>query len=293
MSENLPYSRNQDQFQPLSTVNVLIRLWRGKWWIAVGTLLTGMVGVVLSLIATPVYYAQSVIVLKERESFGASPFIPQLPGSNSNLERAIIILRGQQLAEEVISRHNLLPRLYPELWDSTHKSWRLSDNAEVPSLRYAAKELRLLRMSAQLDGRKGIITVGATASDSVFAKHLVDFYLEGFRIKRRVEVMEDANADREFLEEQLHRTSDPVMREKIQNLIVKQIEKAMLASSQAFQVIEPAEIPLERFSPKRKKMVMIYLLFGAFFSCIVVLITPYAVVFRRVLVSANSERPNR
>jgi uncharacterized protein involved in exopolysaccharide biosynthesis len=59
---------------------------------------------------------------------------------------------------------------------------------------------------------------------------------------------------------------DPFLREKIQSLIALQIEKSMLVRSQAFDVLKQPLPPLHRSSPKRKRIVFLSFMFGAFSS---------------------------
>jgi LPS O-antigen subunit length determinant protein (WzzB/FepE family) len=62
------------------------------------------------------------------------------------------------------------------------------------------------------------------------------------------------------------RTVDPVLQEKISDLISYEIEKSMLASSTAFDVLEKPVVPLLRKSPKRKQILILSVLIGLVLS---------------------------
>jgi len=62
------------------------------------------------------------------------------------------------------------------------------------------------------------------------------------------------------LEEQLQKTADPLIRQKIYNLIAQQLETAMMAEVKenfAFKIIDPPKVPDRKIKPKRALMVVL------------------------------------
>ncbi|MCD6025407.1 MAG: hypothetical protein K0Q91_2323 [Fibrobacteria bacterium] len=100
---------------------------------------------------------------------------------------------------------------------------------------------------------------------------IVQAYLKGLNERLKENVIHNAMANRDFLEAQMDRTADPVSREKIQDLIIRETESAMLLNANAFDLLEAPEVPILRDTPKRKRIVMIALVSGFVISCLGVL----------------------
>src|SRR5690606_4589107 len=107
------------------------------------------------------------------------------------------------------------------------------------------------------NSQKGMFTIRMTASDSVLARDLVLFYVDALSERVRTDVMHNAESDRRFLEDQLNTITDPTLREKTQSMIATQIERAMLVRSRVFDVVEAPSVPMQRESPKKKKIVIL------------------------------------
>jgi uncharacterized protein involved in exopolysaccharide biosynthesis len=84
-----------------------------------------------------------------------------------------------------------------------------------------------------------------------------------------------ATINRQYLEDQLGKTADPLIRQKIYNLIAQQLETSMMAEVKenfAFKIIDPPKVPDKKTAPKRTLMVVLSLIvslcigvFSAFF----------------------------
>ena len=104
--------------------------------------------------------------------------------------------------------------------------------------------------------------MGADFYNPEDAKQIVDYYLAALNAKLLKNIKNEASANRAYLEKQLNNTNDPIMKEKISNMIAFEIEKYMLVSSKAFDVLEKPVVPVNRIKPKRRVMVIISLFLG-------------------------------
>lgn len=248
----------------------ILYMWGRRAFIIAGMAAGAILGAVYGLIAEPVYYSEAIISPKEPQNAGsgASSFISQLGGlggvvaaqfggGNANLDRMEILIRSRKMAEGVIQEMDLLPALFPKRWDGGKQAWK---PGVQPSLREGVEKLRTKMISVSLNPKKKILTLGLAAHDSVFAARLVGYYLESLNRKIWHDVITEADSNRHYLEQQLARTADPLLREKIQNLMAMEIEKSMLVASRSFDVLESPAVPHVRVRPKRKQAVIL----GAF-----------------------------
>lgn len=253
-----------DSFGELNLAQA-IALVLAKWkWVVSLTVLVTLTGVVYALLAPSKYYAEATIGIKDYgKSNNASNVFSQLGGlggavaaqlggGNTNLNKIEIILKGHELATSVITSGNLLPILYPKKWKSSRK----------PTVSQGAEHLRRDILSVDADTKRNVIQVGVTVQDPLFAKRLIEYYLDGLNYKIRADAIADAEQNREFLEKQLAHVSDPILVEKINGLIAAEIEKMMFVNSQTVEVLEGPMVPLTRSSPKRARIVIVFFFAG-------------------------------
>ncbi len=255
-------------------VELLLTVWKHRFWILIITAISTLMGLVYAFLAPPVYQTQAIIALKEAgKGNDASRLFSQLGGmggivasqlgfGNTNLDKIEIILKGNELAKEVISGNNLLPALFPEVWNKTDSSWNVRDPSKIPTQRQGVRLLRQKMLAVSVDSKRGIIRVEVNAHDSTLAKQIVDYYLKALNDKIRGDVISDSELNREYLERQLKNTLDPTLREKILNMIGFEIEKSMLISTRAFEILEEAVVPHERSKPKRKEIAIFSFMIG-------------------------------
>jgi len=252
-----------------------------------------------SIFMTDVYQAAAIIVPvsgKDNVQDRLSAFSQQLgmipglsmPASSSSSE-IVNTLNSNILRREVIERNGLMPSLFPERWDKGSGAWREEKGGTGSFMRLAAispwkKEsgpptmwdgVRRLKyiIRVKSNPKDNTITVTADTYDPGLAARLVASFLDALNDHMSGESRRVADSTRRYLEGQLRTTADPLIRQKIYNLIAQQIEVAMMSEVKenfAFKVIDPPQAPDRKVGPKRLRMVSLSLalsLFaGAFFS---------------------------
>jgi uncharacterized protein involved in exopolysaccharide biosynthesis len=266
------------QDESVDMVHALQVLWESRKWIAAFTAAFVVGGAIFAILATPVYYSQAIIALKDSGKGGAgaglfsqlggmgSVVAAQLGMGNTSLEKLEIILKGHELAEAVIVKNDLLPALYPKQWDAIKEAWKSDVPAKIPTVRKGVEKMRREILAVNLEIKKNIITLGVNMPDSISAKRIADCYLIALNERIRSDVMQDAVANREYLEQQIQNSGDPALVEKIQNMIASEIEKYMLVSNNAFEVLERPVVPFQRKRPNRRVIVMVAALGGLLIS---------------------------
>ena len=115
-------------------------------------------------------------------------------------------------------------------------------------------------MKVKNNAKDNTISVSIELYDPEMSAKMVDYILTALNDHMRSETKRVAQTNREFLEEQLGMTADPLIRQKIYSLIASQIETAMMSELKenfAFKVIDPPKAPDKKIKPKRSQMVML------------------------------------
>lgn len=262
----------------LDLARALVAIWARKFWVLGCTALFTVMGILYAVVTPEVYNAQAIIALKESgknvdpsrifSQFGGlgGMVASQLGMGNASLEKIEIILKGHELAEAVIRTNNLMPALFPHQasFDSLDAAGTAS--GKKPTIRTGIGILRKRILGVSLDPKRKTITIGASFRNPAMAKNLVDWYLDELNNRMRNDVVEEAEINRAYLEKQLSLTSDPVLMEKIHSMIAMEIEKFMLVSSKAFEVLEKPIVPIKPSKPRRLRIVVIAMILGIFTS---------------------------
>lgn len=282
-STTISTKQGDGQEDVIDLVHVLLLLWRSRYLISALTLAATAVGVVIAMTSPSIYHAQATIALKESKpggdasrllsSFGGMGgiFASQLGFGSTNLDKIEILLKGHELAESVIITNNLLPILFHKKWNLSDSSWHTKDTSRIPSVRDGIEHLKKNILEVSVDAKKNVLKVGVYFHDPQLAKRLVEYYLNALNEKIRSDVRVDAENNRRYLEQQISHTTDPILREKIQNMIAFEIEKNMLVSLQSFEIVDKPIAPIQRSKPNRKLIVAMAFLLGLMASCFGVL----------------------
>jgi uncharacterized protein involved in exopolysaccharide biosynthesis len=108
--------------------------------------------------------------------------------------------------------------------------------------------------------KENVITITIDYYDPELAAKMVEYILSTLTDHMSGEAKRVATINRQYLEEQLGKTADPLIKQKIYNLIAQQVETSMMAEVKenfAFKVIDPPKMPDKKIKPKRVQMVLI------------------------------------
>jgi uncharacterized protein involved in exopolysaccharide biosynthesis len=275
----------------IDLISALATLWRKRIWLSIGVATATAIGIGYALLVTPIYRAQATIAMKEGDKAGSTASVlsqlggfggavaTQLGIGNTSLAKIEVILKGRDLADLVIRQNELLPILFPDQWDV--KSGRWKDTTDKPTLNDGVEALTRGVLDVIVDEKRKLIHVGINARDPQAAKMLVECYLVELNRKLVGDVRNEASLNRAYLEDQLAKTVDPVLREKISTLIASELERFMLVSSRPFEVLETAFVPTQRAKPKRKLIVALSMVIGIVSSITWVLASPFLSALRK------------
>lgn len=210
--------------------------------IAAISLTCGIAMAVLAFHMKPVYRGFAVLVPVTSDSnpltagIGSSP-LAAIGGSIAELtagigegdretDEAMTVLRSREFTESFIKDNNLLPVLFPELWDSRAGRWKIG--IKIPTLERGYIALDKIR-KVDLDVDNDFVTLQIDWTDRVKAAEWVNQMGERLNDLLRSRAIANADASLVYLKEELARTSDVSTQEAIGRLMESEIKKKMLA----------------------------------------------------------------
>jgi len=298
-SPNLGHSCAGIEEDGINLLDLWRVIWKRRKLIGVLVIAVVFVTVGASLFMNNIYQSKAVIIpITAKDSGGggalstlASQFGGvsgiSLPGSSSSTE-IVSLLNSNILREKVVERYRLMPVLFYEQWDSRKKEWKHDQGISLNPLRWVLNLVKAVGPSDQKAARRkeeegipqmwdalrllnGIVQVNNSTKDNTIiltvdnedpelSAKMVGYFLETLTEHMSSEAKRVALTNRNYLEEQLQKTADPLIRQKIYNLIAQQLETAMMAEVKenfAFKIIDPPKVPDRKIKPKRALMVVL------------------------------------
>jgi len=281
------YPPGMPEEDEINLLDLFIVLLKHKVMILSVVFLAGVAAVVISLLMTNIYRSEVTITPTEQEKgggalsalggFGAMTASEAGIGATGSLEQFDVVLKSRELTSTIIREHNLLPVIFDEFWDAKTGKWKVGepsllqkasvamlemfrttpdekkDVSKFPTLQDAYKPMQDI-LSLKPDKKQNVMRIGFESEDPEMARTILNYYIVGLSEFLRRQTLDDAAAQQVDLGKQLARTTDPLLKNRLYELIAKQIEKETLAKIQkyySFNVIDPAFVPEKKFKPKR------------------------------------------
>lgn len=258
----------------INLLDLLIVLLKHKVMIASVVVLAGIAAVVISLLMTNIYRSECTIAPTGQEKgagglaalggFGAMIASEAGIGAAGSIEQFDVVLKSRELTNVIVRQYNLLPFLFENSWDAENKRWK----KKPPKLEDIHKAIQNLLKVAP-DKKQNILKVTFESKDPKMAQTILNYYIVGLSEFLRQQVLEDSAAQQKLLYQQLAQTTDPLLKNKLYDLIARQIEKEALARVQkyfSFNVIDPAYLPEVKFKPKRAQICMLSVVVAFFIA---------------------------
>jgi hypothetical protein len=291
------HQSNPDEINLLEYIYALVK----HKWLIIGLTFLGLVaGYIAAKIKGPTWVAEAVIAPREAESQKTPSFAglgalggivaSQLNlGGSASLEKIDLILDSREFGAKLIDHYSLLPTIYKyqwpkgyaKLWDSLQNKWRPDFIPPQPLSMGGMVKSQYLKKTTN---KNNTMNLQFKSHDSTFSINLAIYYINYLNEYIKSNVQFEAHENVYYLEKQLIAISDPLLREKIQSLIANEIEKEMVVSKEAFNIIDPVYLS-KTF--KEKKLYPIIFGVGLFF------ISAIMVLFAHVFVSANKTEEDR
>lgn len=322
--ENINCPRDFDQDDEINLLELWQVVWKRRKLIAYIVIACVVATVIVSLCMRNIYESSAVITPVETKSGGGSGGMAAalaamgggglggligLPESASSSE-IMLLLNSNILREKIIKEHNLLPVLFADQWNEEKKTWKrgvfslnpltwISNliTAVKPADKKAVKKdpgvpdmwdgLRALEniVNVKSNIKEKSITIAVQFDDPVIAANIAGYVVAALNDHMSSEAKRVAAVNQKYLEEQLLMTADPLIKQKIYNMIAQQMETTMMAEVKenfSFKVIDPPKVPDRKIKPKRAQMVVLSFVVALFMGVFIVFFLEYLEKIKKV-----------
>jgi uncharacterized protein involved in exopolysaccharide biosynthesis len=273
----------------LSLREVGREIYAGRTWIIAFTIITTVACTAWALLSTPIYRSTAVLVpvTPDRSAGSISSSLGQFGGlaslaginidsRDSRLEETLAVLRSREFIERFISDHNLLPALFPRIWDSHTQSWKVRESRK-PTLWKGYKYFSGQILHIDRDKKTGLVTVSIDWKNRADAAGWANEIVERVNTEMRERALDAAVLSTQYLEKEREVTQLVGTRDAINHLIESEIKQKMLATvtkEYVFRVADralPADID-DILRPKKLLLVFLGLVGGALLGSMGVLV---------------------
>jgi len=267
-------------------------------------LITVVATAALSLFMTNVFQAKALITpaaAKETgggtlsvlaQQLGGLPGMTALPmPGTASLAELVNLLNSNIVRTKMIEKNNLLPVLFYEQWDAEKKEWKKGSSLNplvllgrvvstvkpqdpatrkkeggAPDIQDGLRQLEDI-VNVRQNIKENTITITVDYHDPETAAGMVIQLLDSLNDHMTGESRRVAKLNKEYLEDQIAKNSDFIIKQKIYNLVAQQIETIMMAEVKenfAFKILDPPIVPDKKIKPNRMQMVVLSFLVSAF-----------------------------
>ena len=284
----------------------LVELWQTIWkhrkFVVAFTGFITVLAIIISLLMTNIYKSSAVILPTQQGGEKGSSILSNFGGIasmvginlpiSSGSQDIMALLKSDSLKREVITKYNLLPIILYKQWDNRTKTWKKSSKGIIGSLKELIgisskqqanneEEKRLAtalkifsnNLNINEDKKLGTITISFEWRDPKIAADVVKDILDMLKKRMTTEAIEIATKRKQMLENELSKTSDPTIQQKLYALIAKQAETIAMAKVSedfAFKVIDPPVVPVFKYKPKRALITIVAFITGLLLSIFLV-----------------------
>jgi len=282
----------------IDLIDFVLYLWLKKKNIALVVFFGFLLSCVTAFSLPDKYKSEVLIVFVNHDSSGGSGIFQQLSGvanlvglgggGAADSDFALAVLKSRIFLEAFIVNNDLLPYLYPDLWDDENKGWitsqssvsmfvdgLLGDKKEIkeseyisPSMSAAVKKLKD-SITVLVDVKRSLISVSVEFYDPVLAARVANLLVSEVNMYIKKKEVGESERSIDFLKKQLKQTDVEGLQQVLFALLESQVQKIMLANVKeqyVFDIVDPAVPPEYRSAPKRKIIVILgAFLFGCFY----------------------------
>jgi capsular exopolysaccharide synthesis family protein len=188
-------------------------LLRRRWFVVRTVCAVVVLTVVVTLLLPDIYQSKAVLIPLGKPTSTLQSALGELgsllpigaASTENPATRLLAILQSRTLAEEVIQRLDLMPRLFAKSWDVDQKRWQTD---EPPTMSEAVKMMQEEVVASAWDEQKGIITITVEYTDAALAAAVANTYIETLQRSLNENAFTLAKKNRVFVEAQLDKTRE-------------------------------------------------------------------------------------
>lgn len=250
-------------------------VWSRKWTVLVVTGVFVVLGSVYAFAAKERFRAEVLLRPADTKSapgisgaLGGLGGLASLAGINigvGNTAEPIAVLSSREFTAAFLEDQNLLPVLFPSRWDSANKTWKPSRFSGLPDIRdgvrYFDKNIRTVRE----DKKTGFVTMSIEWTDPNVAANWANLLVDRVNERMRNRALAESELNVTYLKQELASSNIVSLQQSIGHVLETELQKLMLAKATkeySFKIIDHAEPPKWRSSPRRVLMIGASFIFG-------------------------------
>lgn len=269
-------------------------LWSAKKFIIQLTAIFAIGSIGLSLILTPYYKSESLLLvrngsdnqgLSQLSSLAAIAGVNMSSSGNDQSMQAIELIKSREFMKHLLTFDNILPSmLAAESYDPNAKELLFDQNkynpdtkewSNKPSYLKAHKFFLKQMLNISKNNKNGFISIHIEHISPIFAKEFLDLIIAEANEILRNKDMEESKQGIKYLTSELSKTPFIEIQGSINALIEAQLETQMMTQiNQDYLLvkIEPPFIPEDKSKPSRAMISIIGTMLGGMISILIVLI---------------------
>ena len=192
-------------------------------------------------------------------------------GSDSRKYEAVALLQSETITEDYIRTNNLLPVLYPRLWDAAAGRWKSSDPSDIPTVWKATQRFKRHIANVITDTKTGLVTLTITWYNAHQAAQWANGLVKMTNDYERGKAIVESDRNIAYLNGEAAKTDVVGVKQAVYSLLQSEISKEMLARGSdeyALKVIDHAVPPEEPYLPQPVMWTLIGLGSGLLLSVI-------------------------
>jgi uncharacterized protein involved in exopolysaccharide biosynthesis len=196
-------------------------------------------------------------------------------GGQSKRTESVAVLESGELTEKYIRENNLLPVLYPKLWDPVGHKWKVSDPDDLPTLWKANERFKKQIRSVKTDVRTGIVTLTVVWRDPAIAATWANGLVRMTNDYLRAKAISEAERNIAYLNAEAAKTTVVEARQAIYAVLQHELNKSMLARGSdeyALHVLDAAIAPERAAYPQKALWLCVGLVVGLVSAAFVVIL---------------------
>lgn len=181
--------------------------------------------------------------------------------SQSQLQQILALMKTRDFLVSTIAKKNLLPLIFPELWQSSTNSWKPNLD-KVPTSTDGYGRLAD-NIYTYIDPKSQIITYGVAARTPQASLELTNTILQAFNRAFRTEHLEDSGRTLSYIESQEESTTNVDVKSLLLSLHRQELRRRILLAVEPNIPFKVVDRPILSRTPYRPNKKLIFLVAAA------------------------------
>ena len=273
------FSIPEDEIDLLDLFRTLVQAWK---LIASTTVIGLVLAGVYGMRSPDLYKAEVLLAPAEEDNARMSSPVDHFGGlanlagitvpGDSNIERVLATMQSREFLKSYVEKSNLLPQIFPELWDQEKNAWILEPGQAEPTVEDGYWVFQDT-LTVNADKQSGLITLDVLWANPEVVAQWANNLVRQLNEELREKAKQDSIKRIGYLKKELAETTLKDMRQVLYSILESEKQKSMLANVNedfALEIIDPAYTPKAPVKPNRKLIIVVGGVCGSFLGVFMV-----------------------